>query len=63
LSLTSEFIATSIIDSLISIILRGFDGLDILPQIGMDVSNLVPTNRLTPNRKRRPSKDFLVKYV
>ena len=63
ISLTVEPDAVKLINGLISIVLNGLTGDGILPIAGIDLSNVVPTNRLGPNRNGRPSKGAIVKYI
>lgn len=63
MSLPVESRAVSLINMLISIVLDGLKGEGILPIVGSDTSNALPSNRLFPARKNRPNKDILVKYI
>jgi nitroreductase len=62
-SLLAEPAASELIDMLISIILQGLAGNDILPIIGNDLANIPASDRTPYNRRIRPSKDILVKYI
>ena len=59
----SEFEAIDFMDNLTNIFLKGFDGEGLIPQIGFDLNNVDPENRTTYNRKNRPSKAAMIKYI
>jgi hypothetical protein len=62
-ALTVEPRAVSLLTMLISIVLDGLKGEGILPIVGSDTSNALPSNRVFAARKNRPGKDVLVKYI